>query len=121
MSQHHPAPATGGDPLPTDVDLANPLTAQVAVFTVLAGLAELHPSLPGGYITTSQCTPAETHVLLDSPADLEAWRQATHTDVLDVELTEVSGERKLRFAASVGRIVLRVFTVFGSVSSAVTA
>ncbi|MYV78688.1 hypothetical protein GT352_32965 [Streptomyces sp. SID1046] len=121
MSQHHPAPATGGDPLPTDVDLTNPLTAQVAVFAMLAGLAELHPTLPGGYITTSQCTPAEAHVLLDSPADLEAWRQATHTDVLDVQLTEASDGRKLLFAATVGRIGLRVFTVFGSVSSAVTA
>ncbi|MER7826870.1 hypothetical protein ABTX85_30420 [Streptomyces sp. NPDC096097] len=121
MSQHHPAPGTGGDHLLTDVDLNNPLTTQVVVFAVLAELAELHPGLPGAYITTSQFTPVEAHVLLDGPADLEAWRQATHTDVRDVQLIEVDGDWKVGFTASVGPIVLRVYTVFAPASSAVTA
>ncbi|WP_406512041.1 hypothetical protein OG851_13900 [Streptomyces sp. NBC_00161] len=121
MSQHRPAPGTGGDPLLTDADLTYPLTAQLVVFAVLAELGELHPGLPGAYITTSQFTPAEAHVLLDGPADLEAWRQATHTDVRDVQLIEVDGDRKVLFAATVGPIVLRVYTVFASAPSAVTA
>ncbi|MGW6850326.1 hypothetical protein ACWGCK_16400 [Streptomyces virginiae] len=121
MSHHHPAPGTGGDPLLTNADLTNPLTAQVVVFAMLAELAELHAGLPGAYITTSQFTPAEAHVLLDGPADLEAWRQATHTDVRDVQLIEVDGDWKVVFTASVGPIVLRVYTVFAPASSAVAA
>ncbi|MFD7783045.1 hypothetical protein ACFV4Q_08160 [Streptomyces nojiriensis] len=121
MSQHDPAPATGCGSMLTDPDFTNPLTAQAVLFTVLAELAALHPGLPGGYITTSQFTPAEAHVLLDGPADVEAWRQATHTDVRDVQLIDVDGDRKVLFTASVGPIALRVYTVFASVASAVGA
>ncbi|MFE7180589.1 hypothetical protein [Streptomyces erythrochromogenes] len=121
MSQHHPVPGTGGDPLSAYADLTKPLTAQVVVFTVLAELAALHPGLPGGYITTSHFTPAEAHVLLDGPADLEAWRQATHTDVRDVQLVNLDGDRKVLFTAAVGPIILRVYTVFAAEPSAVGA
>ncbi|MFI1280472.1 hypothetical protein ACH4U5_06845 [Streptomyces sp. NPDC020858] len=96
----------------TDLDMNNPLTAQAVVFATLAQLAELHPDLPGAYITTSQITPTEAHVLLDGPADLEAWRLATHTDVGDVQLTDLKGDRQLLFSAPLGRITLRVYTVF---------
>ncbi|MEU9036807.1 hypothetical protein AB0D45_18155 [Streptomyces sp. NPDC048352] len=105
----------------TDTDMNNPLTAQSAVFTALAQLAELHPNLPGAYITTSQITPAEVSILLDSLADLEAWRLATHTDADDVQLADLKGDCQLRFTAPLGRITLKVFTVFAPVSVAVTA
>ncbi|MET9886239.1 hypothetical protein ABZZ20_24510 [Streptomyces sp. NPDC006430] len=105
----------------TDTDMNNPLTAQTAVFAALAQLAELHPDLPGAYITTSHITPAEASVLLDSPADLEAWRQATHSDAGDVQLTDLKGDRQLRFTAPFGRITLRVFTVFAPAPQAVAA
>ncbi len=71
----------------TDIDMNNPLTAQAAAFAALAQLAELHPHLLGAYITTSQISPTEAYVLLDSPADVEAWRLATHTDAGDVQTT----------------------------------
>ncbi|MFJ3960091.1 hypothetical protein [Streptomyces sp. NPDC090036] len=96
----------------TDADMSNPLTAQTVVFAALARLAELHPDLPGAYITTSQITPTEATVLLDSPADLEAWREGMHTNVGDVQLKDLKGERQLRFTAPLGRITLTVFTVF---------
>ncbi|MFE1870223.1 hypothetical protein ACFW9N_04855 [Streptomyces sp. NPDC059496] len=121
MSQHHPAPGTGDDPLLTDSDENNPLTAQASVFTALARLAELHPDLPGAYITTRQIAPTEAHVLLNSLADLEAWRLATHTDALDVRLFDSGGDRQLFFTAPLGRITLQVFTVFAPAPTAVTA
>lgn len=105
----------------TDIDLTNPLTTQSAVFAALAQLAELHPDLPGAYITTSQITPTEAHVLLDSPADLEAWRLATHTDALDVELGSLKGDRQLLFTAPLGRITLRVYTIFAPAPEVVAA
>nr|WSW45376.1 hypothetical protein OG296_20860 [Streptomyces sp. NBC_01001] len=105
----------------TETDMSIPLTAQTAVFAALAQLAELHPDLPGAYIATSHITPAEVSVLLDSPADLEAWRQATHTDAVDVQLTELKDDRKLSFTAPLGRITLRVFTVFAPALLAVAA
>ncbi|MEU6892163.1 hypothetical protein ABZ934_10250 [Streptomyces sp. NPDC046557] len=105
----------------TDIDLNNPLTAQTAVFAALAQLAELHPDLPGAYITTSQITPHEAHVLLDSPADLEAWRLATHTDVGDVQLIDLKGDVQLLFTAPFGRITLRIYTIFTPASLAVAA
>ncbi|MFD3681033.1 hypothetical protein [Streptomyces sp. NPDC058613] len=104
-----------------DNDMTNPLTAQTAAFLVFAQLAELHPTLPGAYITTSQISPTEASVLLDSPADLEAWRLATHTEVDDVQLADLKGERKLHFTAPLGRITLKVFTVFTPASVAVSA
>ncbi len=105
----------------TDIDMNNPLHAQTAVFTALAQLAELHPNLPGAYITTSQITPTEATVLLDSPADLEAWRQATHTDADDVQLRDLNGDRQLLFTALFGRIALRIYTVFAPASLVVAA
>ncbi|MFJ3829575.1 hypothetical protein ACIPWI_16590 [Streptomyces sp. NPDC090046] len=105
----------------TDADMTNPLTTQAAVFAALAQLAELHPNLPGAYITTSQITPTEAHVLLDSPADLEAWRLATHTDADDVQLRDLQGDRKLLFIAPLGRITLRVYTVFAPAPLVVAA
>ncbi|MER6486369.1 hypothetical protein ABT264_22785 [Streptomyces virginiae] len=96
----------------TDIDMTNPLTAQAAVFAALAQLAELHPNLPGAYITTSQISPDEAHVLLSSPADLEAWRLALHADVDDVQLADLKGDWQLLFIAPLGRITLRVYTVF---------
>ncbi|MEU5805588.1 hypothetical protein [Streptomyces sp. NPDC047718] len=105
----------------THADMNNPLTAQTAVFAALAQLAELHPDLPGAYITTSQITPTEAHALLDSLADLEAWRQATHTDALDVQLNDLKDEKQLLFTAPVGRITLKVYTVFAPAPAAVAA
>ncbi|AWZ05144.1 MULTISPECIES: hypothetical protein [unclassified Streptomyces] len=105
----------------TDTDLTNPLTTQTAVFVALAQLAELHPDLPGAYITTSQITPTEAHVLLDTPADLEAWRLATHTDARDVQLANLKSDRQLLFTAPLGRITLRVYTVFAPAPAVVTA
>ncbi|MFF1338128.1 hypothetical protein ACFVYT_09475 [Streptomyces sp. NPDC058290] len=105
----------------TDLDMNNPLTAQSAVFAALAQLAELHPDLPGAYITTSQITPTEAHVLLDSPADLEAWRLATHTGVGDVQLVDLKGDRQLLFSAPFGRIALRVYAVFAPAPPVVAA
>ncbi|MCX5198022.1 hypothetical protein OOK31_29715 [Streptomyces sp. NBC_00249] len=105
----------------TDLDLTNPLTAQAAVFAALAQLAELHPDLPGAYITISHITPTEAYVLLDSPADVEAWRLATHTDTDDVHLTDRKGDKKLHFTAPLGRVTLKVFTVFVPACVAVAA
>nr|WSX50721.1 hypothetical protein OG409_18295 [Streptomyces sp. NBC_00974] len=105
----------------TDTDLTHPLTAQSAVFAALAQLAELHPDLPGAYITASQVTPTKAHVLLDSPADLEAWRLATHTNAFDVELGSLKGDWQLLFTAQLGRITLRVYAIFAPASAAVTA
>ncbi|NXY95673.1 hypothetical protein HYE82_15000 [Streptomyces sp. BR123] len=105
----------------TDAEMNNPLAAQATVFGTLTRLAELHPNLPGAYVTTSQITPTEAHVLLDSPADLEAWRRATHTDALDVQFTERQGDRKLQFTAPLGRITLKVYAVFPTVPAAVAA
>ncbi|MFZ3470973.1 hypothetical protein ACODT3_21760 [Streptomyces sp. 4.24] len=104
----------------TDADLTNPLTAQSAAFAALAQLAELHPDLPGAYITTSQITPTEVHVLLDSPADLEAWRLVTHTDVLEVELASFDGDLRLLFTAPLGRITFKIYTFFTPAPVAVT-
>ncbi|MFD9078951.1 hypothetical protein [Streptomyces erythrochromogenes] len=106
----------------TNIDMNNPLTAQAAVFAALAQLAEVHPNLPGAYITTSQITPTEVHVLLDSPADLEAWRLATHTDPDEVQLGDLKGDRRqLLFNAPLGRITLRVYTVFAPAPLVVAA
>ncbi|WP_158780955.1 hypothetical protein [Streptomyces sp. NRRL S-237] len=105
----------------TDLDMNNPFIAQIAVFAALAQLAELHPDLPGAYITTSQITPTDAHVLLDSPADLEAWRLATHTDTEDVQLGDLKGDRQLLFIAPLGRITLRVYTVFAPAPLVVAA
>ncbi|WP_405439376.1 hypothetical protein OG373_19265 [Streptomyces avidinii] len=105
----------------TDLDMTNPLTAQAAVFAALAQLAELHPNLPGAYITTSQISPTEASILLDGPADFEAWRMATHTEADDVRFADRKGDRKLHFTAPLGRITLTVFTVFTPGSEAVAA
>ncbi|MFD5410848.1 hypothetical protein [Streptomyces nojiriensis] len=105
----------------TDIDMSNPLTAQAAVFAALAQLAELHPALPGAYITTSQVSPTEASVLLDGPADFEAWRMATQTETDDVWFADLKGDRKLHFTAPLGRITLKVFTVFAAGSGAVAA
>ncbi|MFD9336434.1 hypothetical protein ACFWBF_18825 [Streptomyces sp. NPDC060028] len=104
----------------TDTDLTNPLAAQSAVLAALAQLAELHPDLPGAYITTSQITPTEAHVLLDGPADLEAWRLATHTDALDVELASSEGDRRLLFTTPLGRITLKIYAYITPAPAAVT-
>ncbi|MEU9720525.1 hypothetical protein [Streptomyces sp. NPDC047976] len=96
----------------TDTDMHNPLAAQTAVFATLAQLAKFHPDLPGAYITTSQISPSEAHILLDSPADLEAWRLATHTPADDVQLADLKGNMRLLFTAPFGRITLRVYIVF---------
>ncbi|WP_328725621.1 hypothetical protein [Streptomyces sp. NBC_00259] len=92
--------------------LNNPLGMQAALLTALARLAETHQALPGAYITTSGITPGEAHVLLDSPSELEAWRQALHIDPADVLITERGDDTKLLFTAPLGRISLRVYTVF---------
>ncbi|KOG57960.1 hypothetical protein ADK75_00735 [Streptomyces virginiae] len=105
----------------TDIDMNNPLAAQTAVFAALAQLAEFHPSLPGAYITTSQVSPTEAHVVLDSLADLEAWRLATHTHADDVQLADLKGDMQLLFTAPLGRITLRVYTVFAPLPLVVAA
>ncbi|AXE26384.1 hypothetical protein C0216_25605 [Streptomyces globosus] len=116
-----PSPGRTVSAMLIDADMNNPLTAQTAVFAALVQLAQSHPELPGAYITTSQITPSEAHVLLDSPADLEAWRQATHTDALDVQLKDLRGENQLLFTAPVGRITLKVYTLFAPAPAAVGA
>ncbi|MFJ3922667.1 hypothetical protein [Streptomyces sp. NPDC090022] len=105
----------------THTDMTAPLAAMTEIFATLSRLADLHPDLPGAYITASQITPHEAHVLLDGPADLEAWRVATHTDSADVALTEREDDRKLLFTAPLGHISIRVYTVFPTCGEAVHA
>lgn len=104
-----------------DTSLNNPLGTQAALFAALARFAEAHPDLPGAYITASDITPAEAHVLLDGPSDLEAWRQALYAEPADVLITERAEGTKLLFTASLGHISLRVYTIFDPVAVAVGA
>ncbi|TFE38268.1 hypothetical protein E3E14_29185 [Streptomyces sp. ICN441] len=104
-----------------DTSLTNPLGTQAALFAALARFAEAHPDLPGAYITASDITLAEAHVLLDGPSDLEAWRLALHAEPADVLITERAEGTKLLFTASLGRIALRVYTIFDPAAVAVSA
>ncbi|MHC5700967.1 hypothetical protein OTC26_005825 [Streptomyces tirandamycinicus] len=104
-----------------DTSLTNPLGTQAALFAALARFTEAHPDLPGAYITASDITPAEAHVLLDGPSDLEAWRHALHAEPADVLITERDEGTKLLFTASLGRIALRVYTIFAPAAVAVSA
>ncbi|MFE7775736.1 hypothetical protein ACFU5O_17910 [Streptomyces sp. NPDC057445] len=104
-----------------DASLNNPLGTQAALFAVLARFTEAHPDLPGAYITASDITPAEAHVLLDGPSDLEAWRQALYAEPAAVLITERAEGTKLLFTASLGLISLRVYTICEPVAVAVSA
>ncbi|MFE3655926.1 hypothetical protein [Streptomyces sp. NPDC059165] len=104
-----------------DTSLNNPLGTQSALCATLARFTEAHPDLPGAYITASDITPAEAHVLLDGPSDLEAWRLALHAEPTDVQITERDEGTKLLFTASLGRIALRVYTIFDPAAVAVSA
>ncbi|MFF8968683.1 hypothetical protein [Streptomyces sp. NPDC014995] len=88
------------------------LAAQAATITCLAGLAVAHPHLPGAYITVSQHSPRALSVQLDSPAALEAWREALGVDAGLVVADRIGDRPSLEFEATVYGVDFRVYAVY---------
>ncbi|MGW3148383.1 hypothetical protein ACWDG1_27685 [Streptomyces sp. NPDC001177] len=88
------------------------LGAQAALFTCLAGLAVGHPNLPAAYITISRQAPRELSVQLDSPAAVEAWREALGVDPALVVAERLGNRPSLEFDASAYGVDFHVYAAY---------
>jgi len=97
------------------------LGTQEVLLAALARLAQTHPALPGGYITTSSITPTKANVLLDTASDVEAWREALYVDTNEVTLSALNQRTKLEFVTQLGRSTVGIYAVFSLATEAVVA
>ncbi|MFF7748798.1 hypothetical protein ACFZCP_05985 [Streptomyces sp. NPDC007971] len=91
---------------------AETLATQAAVLTCLAGLAVGHPNLPGAYLTISRYTPGEVAVQLESPAAVEAWREALGVDPDKVVADRIGTQPSLEFDATAYGIDFHVYATY---------
>jgi hypothetical protein len=91
---------------------AENLATQAAAATCLAGLAVGHPKLPAAFITISQHMPGELKVQLDSPSEVEAWREALGVDADLVRVGRLGERAALRFDARVYGVDFHVYAAY---------
>ncbi|MET8981041.1 hypothetical protein ABZX85_36105 [Streptomyces sp. NPDC004539] len=91
---------------------ARTLASQAAALRFLADLAETRPDLPGAYLPVSRHLPRELSVQLDSPGDLEAWREALGV-APDAVVADRIGERpSLEFHANTSGFTFHVYATY---------
>ncbi|MFD5266712.1 hypothetical protein [Streptomyces sp. NPDC058335] len=88
------------------------LGAQSRALSLIALLAEQHPTLPPAYLTSSNHEPTKISALLDNPAQLEAWREALNVAPEDVHTGTLSGKTTLTFDTALNRVDLHVWVAF---------
>ncbi|MGW2821807.1 hypothetical protein ACWC24_12475 [Streptomyces sp. NPDC001443] len=88
------------------------LADQSAVFTCLAGLAATRPGLPAAYLTVSRHSPRELSVQLDSPAALEAWREALAVDPGRVVADRIGDRPSLEFTTRAFGVDFHVYAIY---------
>ncbi|MFC8202158.1 hypothetical protein ACFUTV_43300 [Streptomyces sp. NPDC057298] len=91
---------------------ATTLAGQLPVLVALAGLAVSHPHLPGAYFTISDVMPTELGVQLDSPGQVEAWREALNVPAEQVILRTRDDRSALKFEATAYGMQFRVYAVY---------
>lgn len=88
---------------------------QAAVLAFAARLAGSHPGLPGPGLSSSPVFPNRLMLCLDSPGEVEAWREALHVPPSEIRFETRSGDRLLvGFNATVEGFEVDAFALFGS-------
>jgi hypothetical protein len=98
--------------MPYDTNPPPTIAAQATALHVLAHLADAHPDLPGAYVVTHSVFPKQVDIQLDSPADLETWRETLGVTTDAVALRHYDATRQLAFTAPLGTTQLRVYASF---------
>ncbi|MEU0332175.1 hypothetical protein [Streptomyces sp. NPDC006193] len=98
----------------TTPTIAETLSDQTAALALLLRIAGMHPTLPTGDIRFSQYYPGRIDVLLNNPAEVEAWRAALLVSDSQMTLHELPGRPALRldFCAVVGDAEVYAWTAF---------
>ncbi|MEX3100327.1 MULTISPECIES: hypothetical protein [unclassified Streptomyces] len=95
---------------------AGTLASQAAALRFLANLAETRPDLPGAYLPVGQHLPREVAVQLDSPGDVEAWREALSVGPEAVVADRIGGRPSLEFYADTSGLKFHVYAVYTPVA-----
>lgn len=98
--------------MPYDTNSPPPLATQSAALHALASTADAHPDLPGAYVVTHVIDPGQIDIQLDSPADLETWRESLGIAAHDLTLKHYDARRHLEFTAPLGAVLLRAYAIF---------
>ncbi|SFY53192.1 hypothetical protein [Streptomyces sp. F-1] len=88
------------------------LAAQSPVLTCLATLALARPDLPAAYLTVSAHSARDVSVQLDSPAAVEAWREALGAAPDAVVADWIGGRPSLEFTATAYGIKFEVYATY---------
>ncbi|WP_075737630.1 hypothetical protein [Streptomyces acidiscabies] len=91
---------------------AGTLASQAAALRFLADLAETRPDLPGAYLPVGQHLPRDVAVQLDSPGDVEAWREALGVDPDAVVADRIGDRPSLEFHANTSGLKLHVYAIY---------
>ncbi|HEY6117909.1 MAG TPA: hypothetical protein VI172_18315 [Candidatus Dormibacteraeota bacterium] len=86
--------------------------AQSRALSLVALLAEQHPTLPPAYITSSGHEPTRITALLENPGEFEAWRDALNVAPEDVHTGTLGGKATLTFDTALNRVDLHVWVAF---------
>jgi hypothetical protein len=95
--------------------MSEPFTfgAVAPALAFVARLAELHPTLPAPHMTVSSIIAGRVSILLDGPAEIEAWREVllVPAEALDSGVRHDGGLR-MGFHSEVNGVQFDVFTHF---------
>ncbi|MER5916960.1 hypothetical protein ABT124_43075 [Streptomyces sp. NPDC001982] len=91
---------------------AETLAAQAATLTCLAGIAVSHPSLPGAYFVVSSITPNKLTVQLDSPSEVEAWRDALGVSAEEIYTRRIGAQPSIEFEATAYGVTFHVWATY---------
>lgn len=86
--------------------------AQSRALSLIALLAEQHPTLPPAYVTSSGHEPTRISALLDNLGEFEAWREALNVAPEDVHTGTLGGKSTLTFDTALNRVDLHVWVAF---------
>ncbi|MFJ2733719.1 hypothetical protein [Streptomyces sp. NPDC087317] len=86
------------------------LADQRAAFAAMDRLIELHPNLPGAFITLSSVTPRHVDVQAQTWTALEQWRTALNVAPADMQLGNCEPQREhIVFEAVVDGVTVEVY------------
>ncbi|MEV7793363.1 hypothetical protein AB0O68_15425 [Streptomyces sp. NPDC087512] len=111
-------PSIDYDPRPWE---RRTLADQRAAFAAMDRIIELHPELPGAYITLSVVVPGLVDVQAQTFAAFEAWREALDVRPEDVQPGNCAPEREhIEFQTEVDGVPVRVYVMGDLVQPAVS-
>ncbi|MFE4647690.1 hypothetical protein [Streptomyces sp. NPDC056707] len=89
--------------------LSPSISIQAAPFAALLSLTTRQPNLPGGYVSVT--AGGEASLLLDSPADVEAWREALDLPADAIACDMSRAQQTVKLSVPFGTTQVRLWAV----------